>query len=221
MPVTSHAALRVGGTLVLTAAIAGVAACGGPAASGQAGPTAGPAASVGTASPAASETAQSSAIPEATPAPSLVVPSLGADTALVDILPAELGGAPTQRLALTGSDLSSLDPSAAMIFVSVLNVLSSEGADMTVGVAANSRASVIAIRVVGKTAKQVGDAMITGRVLNSTNTKDEIDLGGKHVIKVTTTTSPLPFYIYESGDVSFTVAGADESVVAEALSKLP
>ena len=219
MPVTSHVAMRVGGTLVLAAAIAGVAACGSPAVSGQAAPSASPAAPTANASPAAP--AESSAIPAATPSASVVVPSLGADTSLVDILPAELGGAPTQKLALTGSDLSSLDPSAAMIFVGVLNVLGTEGEDMTVGVAANSRASVIAIRVAGKTAKQVGDAMITGRVLNSTNTKDEIDLGGKHVIKVTTTTSPLPFYIYERGDVSFTVAGADESVVAEALSKLP
>ena len=221
MPVTSHAALRVGGVIILAAAVAGVAACGGSAASGQAAPSESAAAPAETVPPVATETAPSSAIPDATPAASVVVPSLGADTALIDILPAEIGGAPTQKLALTGSDLSTLDPSAAMIFVGVLNVLDTEGEDMTVGVAANAKASVIAIRVAGKSAKQVGDAMITGRVLNSTNTKDEIDLGGKHVIKVTTTTSPLPFYIYERGDVSFTVAGADESVVAEALSKLP
>jgi len=211
MPVSSHAALRVGSIIILAAAVAGVAACGGSAASGQPAPS-------GT---AATDTAQPNAIPEATPSASVAVPSLGADTSLIDILPAELGGAATQKLALKGSDLSSLDPSAAMIFVGVLNVLGTEGEDMTVGVAANAKGSVIAIRVAGKTAKQVGDAMITGRVLNSTNTKHEADLGGKRVIEVTTTTSPLPFYIYERGDVSFTVAGADESIVAEALSKLP
>jgi hypothetical protein len=219
MPVTSHVAMRVGGTLVLAAAIAGIAACGSPAASGLAAPSASPVAPTATALPAA--TAGSSVISEATPAPSVVVPSLGADTALIDILPAEIGGAPTQKLALTGSDLSSLDPSAAMIFVGVLNVLGTEGEDMTVGIAANAKASVIAIRVAGKTAQDVENAMITGRTLNATTTKDELDLGGKHVIKVTTTIAPLPFYMYKRGDVSFTVAGAEESIVAEALSKLP
>jgi hypothetical protein len=63
--------------------------------------------------------------------------------------------------------------------------------------------------------------MIAGRALNATTTKDELDLGGKHVIKVTTTTAPVPFYVYGTGDVSFTVTAADETIVAEALSKLP
>ena len=170
---------------------------------------------------APTETAASSAIPEATPAPSVVAPSLSAGTPLVDILPAELGGEATQKLALVGDDLTSLDGSTAMVFGSLLNFIDADGADMTIGAASTARASVIAIRIKGKSATEVGDAMIKGRTLNATTTMDELDLGGKHVIKVTTTIAPLPFYVYGTQDVSFTIAGADEGIVAEALSKLP
>lgn len=150
-----------------------------------------------------------------------MAPSLGADTPLVDVLPTELGGVATQKLSFVGSDLGTIDPSASMIFEGIITALGADGADMTIGVASTAAASVIAIRVAGKTAAEIGDAMIGIRTLNATTTKDELDLGGKRVVKVTTTIAPLPFYVYGTGDVSFTVAGADESIVAEALSKLP
>jgi hypothetical protein len=108
-----------------------------------------------------------------------------------------------------------------MIFDGIVEQLGAKSADLTIGTASNGKASVIAIRVAGKSAQQIGDAMIAGRTLNATTTKDELDLAGKHVVKVTTTIAPLPFYIYGADDVSFTIAGADESIVAEALSKLP
>jgi hypothetical protein len=214
MPISTRAALRTGSGLILAAALA---ACSGPAASSQQ-----PAlAAASTPSPAASTAAsEASATPEA-PAASVVVPSIGAGTPLVDLLPAELGGEATQKHAFAGDDLSALDASSAMVFGSLQNVLGSDGSDMTIGTASNSRASVIAIRVEGKSAQEVGDAMIAGRTLNATTTKNELDLGGKHVVKVTTTIAPLPFYMYGTGDVSFTIAAADETIVAEALSKLP
>jgi hypothetical protein len=219
MPDTTRAPLRTVIALVLAASIA---ACGGAAATGQTAASAGtPETAAPSASPASSDGAQGSAIPEATSAASVVVPTLGADTPLVDILPAELAGAPTQKFSFVGSDLSALDPSAVMIFEGVLQGLDAAGADMTIGTATNAKASIIAIRVAGKTAQEIGDALIAGRTLNATTTKDELDLGGKHVVKVTTTVAPLPFYVYGTSDVSFTIAGADESIVAEALSKLP
>lgn len=218
MPKIDRPMLRAVGVIALAAAIAG---CSGPAASGETPVPAAPETTAPSASTAPSEAAQGSPIPEATPAPSVVVPSLGAETPLVDILPAELGGAPTQKFSFVGSDLSAIDPSAVMIFEGVLLQLGAKSADMTIGTATNAKASVIAIRVAGKSAQEIGDAMIAGRTLNATTTKDELDLGGKHVVKVTTTIAPLPFYIYGTGDVSFTIAGADESIVAEALSKLP
>jgi hypothetical protein len=208
--------LRATTILVLAAVIAG---CGGGAATTQA-PSAAPPAST-EASAAPSGSALSSAIPEATPAPSLVVPSLTAETPLVDILPAELGGEATQTFAFVGDDLSAIGASAAMIFGSVTSILKVDAADMTIGTASNSRASIIAIRVAGKSAQEVTDAMVAARTLNATTTKDEIDLGGKRVVKITTTIAPLPFYVYGTQDASFTIAGADESIVAEALSKLP
>jgi hypothetical protein len=208
--------LRATAILVLAALIAG---CGGGAPSTQAPSGAPPASTAASAAP--TESALSSAIPEATPPPSVVVPSLTAATPLVDILPAELGGEATQRNAFVGDDLSAIDSSAAMIFGSVTSILKVDGAAMTIGTAANSRASVIAIRVAGKSAQEITDAMTAGRTLNATTTKDELDLGGKHVVKITTTIAPLPFYVYATQDVSFTVAGADESVVTEALSNLP
>jgi len=215
MPMSTRAALRTGGGLILAAALA---ACSSPATSSQQPASA----AASTPSPAASTGAPgASATSEATPAASVVVPSIGAGTPLVDLLPAELGGEATQKHAFVGDDLSALDGSSAMVFGSLQNVLGSDGSDMTIGTASNSRASIIAIRVVGKSAKDVGDAMIAGRTLNATTTKDELDLGGKHVVKVTTTIAPLPFYIYGTGDVSFTIAAADETIVAEALSKLP
>ena len=140
---------------------------------------------------------------------------------MVDILPAELGGEATQTFAFVGDDLGNLDSSAAMIFGSVTTILKVDASDMTIGTASNSRASIIAIRVAGKSAQEVTDAMVAARTLNATTTKDELDLGGKHVVKITTTIAPLPFYVYSTQDVSFTIAGADESVVTEALSKLP
>ena len=219
MPVTRHPVRLAAIGVLLVAAITG---CGAPAASGGAATSAASApAATSEASAAPSETAGASAIPEATPAPPVVVPSLTADTPLVDVLPAELGGVPTQKLALVGTDLSAIDPSAAMVFGSVLNVLGAEDEDLTAGAASNSVASVIAIRVAGKSAEEIGEAMIAGRALNTTPTREELDLGGKTVTKVNVSTSPLPFYVYGSGDVSFTIAGADETIVAEALSKLP
>lgn len=211
MPISTRAALRTGSGLILAAALA---ACSSPATSSQQ-----PASAVTSVpSPAASTGAPEAS---ATPAASVVLPSLGADTPLVDLLPAELGGEATQKHAFVGDDLSALDGSTAMVFGSLQNAIGSDGSDMTIGTASNSRASVIAIRVEGKSAQEVGDAMIAGRTLNATTTKDELDLGGKHVVKVTTTIAPLPFYVYGTGDVSFTIAAADETIVAEALSKLP
>jgi hypothetical protein len=160
---------------------------------------------------------QASAVSE----PPSEAPSLGAGTPLVDLLPAELGGTATTKFSFVGSDLSALEPSAAMIFDGIIQQLGAKSADLTIGTATNGKATVVAVRVAGKSAQQIGDAMIAGRTLNATTTKDEIDLSGKHVVKVTTTIAPLPFYIYGAGDVSFTIAGADESIVAEALSKLP
>lgn len=211
-------AMRLGGGLTLAIVIA---ACGGATTSNQpansAAPTLPPA---GTASTAPTEAAPSTTT-SAPPAASVVVPTLDANTPLVDLLPDELGGTAMQKVALTGSDLSSIDPSAAMVFGSLQNVLGTADADMTIGAASSAKASVIAIRVKGKSAQLIGDAMIAGRALNATTTKDELDLGGKHVVKVTTTTAPVPFYVYGTGDVSFTISAVDETIVAEALSKLP
>ena len=218
MPYTTHAAMRIGTGLVLAVTIAACSAptASSPSASGGASSQAAP-----TSTTAPTDGVEPSAAAEATPTASVAVPSLGANTPLVDILPADLGGAATQKLAVVGSDLSAFDASVAIIFESILTILGADGADMTVGIASNDRASVIAIRVKGKSAKEIGDAMIAGRALNATTTKDELDLGGKHVIKVTTTTAPLPFYVYGTSDVSFTVAGANETIVTEALSRLP
>jgi hypothetical protein len=210
-------AIRLGGVVILAAAIA---ACSSPAGSAQPA-TSPPAASTASASAAPSDAPPTSPSPENTPAASVVIPSLVASTPLIDVLPAEVGGEPTQKLALVGSDLSTIDSSASMIFVSVINLLKVNDADMTIGVASNSKSSIIAIRVKGKTAQQIADAMFAARTLNATTTKDELDLGGKHVLKVSTTIATVPFYLYQTSDVSFTIAGTDESVVAEALSKLP
>src|SRR6185503_214757 len=118
----------------------------------------------------------------------------------------------TTKFSFVGSNLSALEPSAAMIFDGIVEQLGAKSADLTIGTASNGKASVIAIRVAGKSAQQIGDAMIAGRTLHATTTKDELDLAGKHVVKVTTTIAPLPFYIYGADDVSFTIAGADESI---------
>jgi len=213
MPTIDTRLLRAVGGFALSASILG---CGGSAPSGQTSASLAPE----TAAPA-SDATQASPVSEPSPAASNVLPSLGAGTPLVDLLPAELGGAATTKFPFVGSDLSAIDPSAVMIFDSVIQQLDAKSADMTIGTASNGKASVIAIRVAGKTAQQIGDAMIAGRTLNASTTKHELDLSGKHVVKVTTTIAPLPFYIYGAGDVSFTIAGADESIVAEALSKLP
>ena len=207
---------RAATILVLAAAVAG---CGGGAPATQAPSDAAPRSAEASAAP--TESATESLLTEATPAPSVVVPSLTAETPLVDILPAELGGQATQKFAFVGDDVSALDPSAAMIFGSVTSILKVNAADMTIGAASTSRANIIAIRVAGKSAQEVTDAMVAARTLNATTTKDELDLGGKRVVKITTTIAPLPFYVYATQDVSFTIAGADEGLVTEALSKLP
>lgn len=215
---STHVLLRFGSALVLSATLA---ACGGAAATGQPGATDGPASAAPVPSAAETGVAASLAPPPTAPQASFVVPTLTATTPLIDVLPAEIGGEATQKNALSGSDLSALDASAAMVFGSLLNVLGSPDADMTIGLAGTSRASVIAVRVTGKTAAEVGLAMIAGRALNATTTKEDLDLGGKRVVKVTTTTATVPFYVYGAGDVSFTVAANDETLVAEVFSKLP
>jgi hypothetical protein len=216
MPNQLSSTVRVVLAPVLAVLIAG---CGGGTPSAQA-PSAAAPATAG-ASLAPTDAAAASTTPDATPEPSVVVPSLTAGTPLVDILPAELGGEATQRFAFVGDDLSAIDPSSAMIFGSVTSILKVDDADLTIGTASNSRGSVIAIRVAGKSAQEISDAMVAGRTLNATTTKDELDLAGKHVLKVTTTIAPLPFYVYATQDVSFTIAAVDETVVSEALSKLP
>ncbi len=217
MPQAIRGATRLGAVLVLAAAVV---ACG-PAASSQPGsPAGGSGPASAPASPAATD-APSGATPGPTPSLSLAIPSLDADTPLVDVLPAQLGGAETHKISVVGSDLSAFDGSTAMIFESILTILGATGADMTVGIASTDNASIVAIRVKGKSADDVGKAMIEGRALNATTTKEDLDLGGKQVAKITTTTTRVPFYVYASGDVSFTIAATDETTVAEALSKLP
>ncbi len=208
---------RFGGAFILATTIA---SCGGAASSNLPASADAPVEATPAASAPATDGAESVAPSEA-PAASVVRPSLGADTPLVNVLPAEIGGEPTQRNALSGTDLSAIQPEAAMVFGSLLNVLGSPDADMTIGLASNSKSSVIAVRVKDKTAAEVGEAMIAGRTLNATTTKEDLELGGKQVIKVVTSTATVPFYVYSAGDVSFTVAAADETLVAEALSKLP
>lgn len=210
--------MRTVGLVAIALAISGCIGSGAlPPSPGSAAPTT---VAPSTASPA-SDGAQASPDSEPTAADSAAAPSLSAGTPLVDLLPAELGGTAITKFSFVGSDLSALEPSAAMIFDGIVEQLGAKSADLTIGTASNGKASVIAIRVAGKSAQQIGDAMIAGRTLNATTTKDELDLAGKHVVKVTTTIAPLPFYIYGADDVSFTIAGADESIVAEALSKLP
>jgi hypothetical protein len=210
MSTSLRAALRAS-TLVLAAALVG--ACGAPAATtvpgSSAAPTAGPVATPGSTGGAPAT------------APGGVAPTIAANTPLIDLVPDELGGVTLQKLALDGSDLSSLDAASAIVFEQVVTVLGVESADMTIGVANGSTASVIAIRVTGATAAQIGEAMIAGRTLNATTTREDLTIAGKPVIKVTTTTSSVPFYVYGAGDVSFTIAATDETIVAEALSKLP
>lgn len=211
---SNRTAVRIGGGLVLAAAIV---ACGGPAVASQ------PASAAASATPqvATASAAATATEPAPTPSLTLAIPSPDAGSPLVDLLPAELGGTATQKLGVIGSDVSMFDAATATIFDGMLTLLDADGADMAIGIASNSRASIVAIRVKGKSAQEVGNAMIVGRALNATTTKDQVDLGGKHVTKVTTTTTKVPFYVYAKDDISFTVAGTDETIVAEALSKLP
>jgi hypothetical protein len=215
MPNLTRGWLRVGSGLIMASALA---ACAGSTSSV-------PPASAGvpsvTPSTAPSVAATDDPPATATPGASVTVPSLGAGTALVDVLPKSIGGEATQTLSFVGSDLSSLDPSAAMIFDGLIGIIGKPGSDMTIGVATNAKSSVIAIRVAGTSAQAISDAMVATRTLNATTTKEEVELGGKQVLKVTTTIAPFPFYVYTTGDVSFTVAAADETIAAEALSKLP
>jgi hypothetical protein len=208
-------------TVGLIAIAFAISACIGSAPSAQAPGSAPPEIVTSSGSAPASDGAQASPVSEPTAAHSAAAPSLSAGTPLVDLLPAELGGSATTKFSFVGSDLSDLEPSAAMIFDGIIQQLGAKSTDMTIGTASNGKASVIAIRVAGKYAEQIEDAMMRARTLNATTTKDELDLSGKHVVKVTTTVAPLPFYLYGAGDVSFTIVGADESIVAEALSKLP
>lgn len=210
--------MRILGLIAIAFAISG---CIGSAPSAQAPGSATPEILTPSTAAPASDGAQASPVSEPTAAASAAAPSLSAGTPLVDLLPAELGGTATTKFSFVGSDLSALEPSAAMIFDGIIQQLGAKSADMTIGTATNEKATIVAVRVAGKSAQQVGEAMMSARTLNATTTKDELDLAGKHVVKVTTTIAPLPFYIYGAGDVSFTIAGADESIVAEVLSKLP
>ncbi len=213
MPELTRRALRIGGCLVLAVSIA---ACIEPAAtSQQPSPTK-------SARPSATPGSSAVASPSASLAPSITpIPSPDASKALVALLPAELGGVATQKLGVLGSDVSLFDPSTALIFESILTALGAQAPDMAIGIASANGASIVAIRVTGESAADIGEAMIAGRSADATPTKGEVDLGGKHAIKVTTTKTKAPFYIYASNDISFTVTAPAETIVAEALSKLP
>jgi hypothetical protein len=210
---STRSLIRVAGGLVLAAVMT---ACGGTAASSQ------PASVAPSAPPTAAASASpSDALPSPSPSLSQAIATPDAASSLVEMLPADLGGVATQKLEVLGSDTSMFDASTAIIFESILTILQAKGNDMAIGIASTSGASIVAIRVSGESAKDVGEAMISSRALNATTTKEELDIAGKHVIKVTTTTTRVPFYVYAAGDVSFTIAASDETLVAEALSKLP
>ena len=81
----------------------------------------------------------------------------------LDLLPNELGGEATQKHAFVGDDLSALDAPAPWSSGASRTFLVLRRSDMTIGTASNSRASIIAIRVTGKSAQEVSDAMIAGR----------------------------------------------------------
>jgi hypothetical protein len=213
MPVSARPAFHAPAALVIVLLVAG---CGGAPVSSLTVPSAAPPTPTLSAPASAPATASAAAATASASGPAASV-----DTTLVDLLPDELGGDATQKLAIEGDHLTTLDSSAAMIFISVLAQLGADAGDMKAAAATNTKASIIAIRVAGKGAQQISDAMKLGRTLNAATSETPLDLGGKHVVKITTSSAPVPFYLYGSGDISFTVAATDESIVAEAFSKLP
>lgn len=201
------------GLLVVMALGAALAACGGASPTGASGT---PASTPGGAGPTGPGTATSP--PAQSPA---AIPTLAADTPLADLLPATLDGGPMQRFAVNGDDLSQLDSEAAMIFGGIQNVLGKPASDMHIGIATGPTASVIALRVAGTSAQEISDAMIGVRVLNATTNRDELDVDGRQVVKIVTTTATTPFYVYAAGDVSFTIAATSEAIALEAIRQLP
>jgi hypothetical protein len=190
-------ALLIGATLV-------VAACGSSA----------------TATPGGSATPATEVPPTSgLPGFSFALPSFTADAELEALFPDEIGGETVTVRSMSGSDFLRLGTSSKDLEVA-LQQLGKTPNDLSVGFGGTSSVTIFAFRIKGVPADQFLAAYLAATTQGSTVT--DASYGGKSVKKVVTN-GQVAAYLYLSGDVLWTVAGAalTDLLLNETFSKLP
>ena len=183
---------------VLPAAIVLLAACGSGSPSGAPGATQAPGFTLAPASSAGGGF-------------SFEIPSFTTDPELEALLPSEIGGAPTEKLSMSGTDL--IGEGSGEDLRVILTQFGKSPSDLSAGLAGAAGIDIIAYRVRGIDANALFQAFLQ-LIGNADNVVSDASLGGKSIKKIVTPEADTS-YVYASGDVLFIVEATDE--VAPAL----
>ncbi len=142
---------------------------------------------------------------------SFVVPSFTSDPELEALLPNEIGGARTEKLSMSGTDL--IGEGSGEDLAVILTQFNKAPSDLSAGLAGAAGIDIIAYRVRGIDANALFQAFLQ-LIGNADNVVSDANLGGKSIKKIVTLEGDTS-YVYASGDVLFIVEATDE--VAPAL----
>ena len=141
---------------------------------------------------------------------SFVMPSFTSDLELEALLPDEIGGAPTEKLSMSGTDLIG-DGSGEDLAV-ILTQFGKQPSDLSAGLAGAAGIDIIAYRVQGIDANALFQAFLQ-LIGNEDNVVSDANLGGKAIKKIVTLEGDTS-YVYASGDVLFIVEASDAAAPA-------
>lgn len=170
-------------------------------------------------------------IPIPTPEPEPTDFSFVGDPELEALFPTTLGGEDLEIQSISGQELVAMndDPETLAPLTDALAGLGKSLDDVSVGFGFSANGSLTGIRIAGVDATSVIDDILPLVLTDLENPiQEQVEIGGKQVIKVTEDTggeSPDPYalgaqYVYASGEVIWLVA-ADEPYLSEALGALP
>lgn len=141
---------------------------------------------------------------------SFAMPSFTSDPELEALLPDEIGGAATEKLSMSGTDL--IGEGSGQDLAVILTQFGKQPSDLSAGLAGAAGIDIIAYRVQGIDANALFQAFLQ-LIGNEDNVVSDANLGGKSIKKIVTIEGDTS-YVYASGDVLFIVEAIDEAAPA-------
>ena len=125
------------------------------------------------------------------------------------------------KQSLTGQDFINLGMGGAAALEDMLGEMGASIDDLSVAIGSAGTLVLFAYQVEGQPADQVFDGLEAAFQAGGGGTVSEIDVGGRTVIQVTSTTAETT-YIYLAGGVVFIIGGSvTPELLGDAVSQLP